>query len=96
MKGQTPAELAKQLPGRPLHGINIRMYRLAMTAGRVAPSRQPWTAQDDTKLLSQYASGKPIRDIAEELGRAYHSTHNRLQTLRLRQKPEADRNDDKA
>ena len=94
--GQSVAELEKHLPGRTTHSISVRMYRLAFTAHDVAPARQPWTEQDDAMLLSEFASGKLGRDVAKAIGRSYNATHNRLQTLRLRQRREADRNDKKA
>jgi len=93
---QTAAERAKNLPGRTTSSIRVRMYRLTFTAKDVAPAGQPWTERDDASLLSQLASGKLVRDVAKIIGRSYYTTHNRLQTLRLRQKREADRSGDKA
>jgi hypothetical protein len=90
-KRQTAGELAKDLPGRTTNSISVRMYRLASTAEDVAPASQAWSEQDDTLLLSRLASGKHTRDVAKEIGRSYNATHSRLQTLRLRQKKEADR-----
>jgi len=76
--GKTAEELAEQLPLRSMTVISLRVYRLAMAATSVSQVFRPWTKQDDETLISRFASGRPIRELAEELGRPFQSVSNRL------------------
>ena len=46
------------------------------------PRGRAWTDEEDTQIASMYRRGYTIRQIAEELGRTWHSTNKRLRQLR--------------
>lgn len=43
---------------------------------------QPWTGDDDAELLRLRRDGKPIRDIAAQIGRTQAATDARLTRLK--------------
>lgn len=62
-----------------VHHSDVAPGRAADTPKRVY---RAWTDEEDTQIKDMYKHGYTIRQIAEELGRTWHSTNRRLIRLR--------------
>jgi hypothetical protein len=81
VKGVTAA-----LPGRSWHAITNKAQRLHLrreSRRRPSMNRRPWTAEDDSKLKTEYEKGTKVSALAADFGRSTYAVQVRAAKLRL-------------
>jgi len=82
----TKEDIMKALPNRTWHGITQQAMKMGIKRPTYRPPYDtwyPWTEDDDARLVELYNGGKPLADIAAELGRTVPGIACRLRTKGL-------------
>lgn len=60
------------------------IYQMRVREGLTYRRREPWSAEDVTRMRDMAADGKSVAEIAEAFGRCYHTMHTVLWRYRIK------------